>query len=175
MYPLHLSVSRDGGPTGPMLSPLPWYYNQTLLNLRLLRLNLYLPTYQDKAAWTTKLPSKLARFVNAMDRGEKLKDLRILIGTWYHHAELTKGQAAVFDVLDQMQIRGKVHLRTNNIYKSTRDSICRLDLENRMRCDRPAHLAMDGQPEGNLDWEWEGGVAVDDPAPQHRNSLVGPD
>lgn len=165
MYPLHLNVSRDGGPTGPMLSPLPWYYNQTLSNLRHLRLNLFLPTWQDKSAWTTKLPTELVRFVDAMDCGEKLKDLRMLIGTWYHHAELPQSQAAAFDVLERMRVRGKVHIRTNNIYKSTKDSICQLDLENRMRCGGPLRSKTSDQPEGNLDWEWEGGAAVDDPAP----------
>lgn len=162
-YPLALRVSKDSGPTGPLMSTLPWYNVDVFEDLRHVRLNIYLPTSHDRKAWTETFPRRLARFVQTLDQGTRLKDIRILIGTWYTFLNFSTSQSVVFDVLEKMQIRGSVQVRTKNIYRETKTSIRRLDLENRMRAPNrlPVQLkeeSAEDRPGGkHLDWEWEGG------------------
>ncbi|KAK6430354.1 hypothetical protein LTR95_013494 [Oleoguttula sp. CCFEE 5521] len=166
-YPVGIEIGpgidKTRGPCGNLVSSLPWYYSGTLSNIRHLRLNMYLPTSHDKFAWTTGFPTKLARFVQSMDYGSTLRSLKILIGTWYTLLNFSTSQAAVFDVLEQMQIRGSVEIRTKNIYNETKVAVRSLDLELRMRANQPYH---DSSGRGgqhvrqHLDWEWEGGKAL---------------
>lgn len=148
------------------MSGFPWKYPLALQNLRHLRLNMYLPMSHDKKAWTETFPKKLAGFINSIDNGRRLKSLKILIGTWYTLLNFSTSQAAVLDILEQMQVRGTVQVRTKNIYKETKYCISGLDLENRIRDggavgSRVAKGKQEDQPGGRyLDWEWEGGLLL---------------
>lgn len=162
-FPLAAGVHKDRGPFLGELSPLPWYYPNALENVRHLRWNLYLPTSHDKHAWSTTFPAKLARFVIGTKNGRALRSLKILIGTWYTLLDFSTSQAAVFDVLEQMQVRGTVEIRTKNIYNLTKVAIRDLDLEHRLRDQgptrsRPGNIERPGG--SHLDWEWEGGKSL---------------
>nr|OQO21415.1 hypothetical protein B0A51_11883 [Rachicladosporium sp. CCFEE 5018] len=174
-YPIGLEigpgVDRTRGPCGTLISTLPWYYPGALSNIRHLRLNMYLPTSHDRPAWTTGFPTKLARFVQSLDYGSTLRSLKILVGTWYTLLNFSTSQAAVFDVLEQMQIRGTVEIRTKNIYNETKAAVRSLDLEHRMLANQPFsdRHGRDGQSaRPYLDWEWEGGKAL----PQNADALL---
>ena len=136
-----------------------------LANLRHLRLNLNLPPPHDIALWTNKLSKQLSRFVEAIDHGQRLKDFKVLIGTWHKLRELGEPQSAALSVLERMQVRGSVQVRTSSLDRDGKASVQRLDLGRRMKATGSSgsqfeHMSAN-EPRGNhLDWEWEGGAAV---------------
>jgi hypothetical protein len=136
-----------------------------LVNLRHLRLNLNLPPQHNIALWTDKLSNQLSRFVEAIDRGQKLKDFKVLIGTWHKLRELGEPQTAALSVLERMQVRGSIQVRTSSLDRDGKASVQRLDLVHRMKATGSSgrHLERVSASEyrGNhLDWEWEGGATV---------------
>jgi hypothetical protein len=166
-FPLKLSEdnSKDYGPPGPLVSSLPWRYSHMLSNLRHLRLNLYLPPQHDLTLWTDKFGKQLASFVEAVDQGQKLRDFKILIGTWHKVRELGQPQLEALGTLEQMQIRGTVQVRTRSLDLDGKAVVQRLDLEHRMRNTSSTGSQLKrwkiDQPGGrHLDWEWEGGATV---------------
>ena len=153
------------GPSGPLISSLPWQYPHMLANLRHLRLNLNLPPQHDVALWTDKLSKQLTRFVEAIDHGQRLKDFKILIGTWHKLRELGEPQSAALNVLERMQVRGSVQVRTSSLDRDGKASVQRLDLGRRMKATGSSGSQLEhasaNEPRGtHLDWEWEGGASV---------------
>lgn len=136
-----------------------------LANLRHLRLNLYLPRQHDIALWTDKFGKQLSTFVEAVDHGQKLKDFKILIGTWHKVRELGVPQLDVLGILERLQVRGTVQVRTRSLDRDGKAAVQMLDLERRMRTtgsteSRLMCLATDRPGGRHLDWEWEGGATV---------------
>jgi hypothetical protein len=166
-FPLELQEdnAKDYGPVGPLASSLPWQYPNMLSNLRHLRVNLYLPRQHDTATWTDKLGKQLSSFVEAVDHGQKLKDIKLLIGTWHRIRGLGKPQLDVLGILEQMRVRGFVQVRTRSLDPDGKAVVEALGLGRRMRStgssgSRLKHL--DGEQPGgrHLDWDWEGGAAI---------------
>lgn len=136
-----------------------------LANLRHIRLNIHLPPQHNVDFWTGKFGKRLANFVAAVERGEKLKSLKILVGSWHKIRELEQPQLDALSVLEQMQVRGTVQVRTMSLDDRGKAVVQGLDLERRMRATTSTvhHLDWeDGKQAGgrHLDWEWEGGVNV---------------
>jgi len=136
-----------------------------LPNLRHLRLNLNLPPQHNIALWTDKLSKQLARFVEAVDHGQRLKDFKVLIGTWHKLRELGEPQSAALSVLVQLQVRGSVQVRTSSLDRDGKASVQRLDLGRRMKAtgspgSQPEHVDGNRPASHHLDWEWEGGATV---------------
>lgn len=136
-----------------------------LPNLRHLRLNLNLPPPHDVALWTEKLSRQLLRFVEAVGHGQRLKDFKVLIGTWHKLRELGEPQTAALSVLELMQVRGSVQVRTSSLDRDGKASVQRMDLGRRMKASGSSGSQLErisaNEPRGNhLDWEWEGGATV---------------
>jgi hypothetical protein len=136
-----------------------------LANLRHLRLNLNLPPQHDITLWTDKLSKQLSRFVEAIDHGRRLKDFKVLIGTWHKLRELGVPQTAALNVLERMQVRGSVQVRTSSLGRDGKASVQRLDLGRRMKVTGSSTSLLErmsaNETRGNhLDWEWEGGATV---------------
>lgn len=134
-----------------------------LSNLRYLRLNLYLPPQHDVAVWSNKFTKQLSDFVNAVDRGHRLKDFKVLVGTWHKIRELGEPQGAALRTLEAMQVRGLVQVRTRSLDAEGKAVVQGLDLERGMRasgCATSGSLGVTGLGMKHLDWEWEGGAAV---------------
>jgi mannose-6-phosphate isomerase-like protein (cupin superfamily) len=98
-------------------------------------------------------------------QGQKLRDFKILIGTWHKVRELGQPQLEALGVLEQMQIRGTVQVRTRSLDLDGKAVVQRLDLEHRMRntssTGSQLKRSKGDQPGGrHLDWEWEGGATV---------------
>jgi len=130
-----------------------------LSNLRHLRLNLYLPAQHDTAMWADRFSKQLSSFVEAIDHGVRLKDFKILIGTWHGICELEAPQMAAFDLLAQMQVRGTVQVRTRSLDVQGKAVVQELDLERRLRATDSVRCPLE-EPKAEhrlLDWEWDGG------------------
>jgi len=137
-----------------------------LANLRHLRLNLYLPPQYNITLWTDKFSKQLSQFVEAIDQGQRLKDFKILFGTWHKIRELGVQQSAALGILERLQVRGTVQVRTRSLDHEGKASVQRLDLERRMRMSTSSGSQSerlgDNRPGGrHLDWEWEGGATVE--------------
>lgn len=136
-----------------------------LANLRHLRLNLWLPPQHDTALWNDKFSKQLSSFAEAIDHGQRLKDLHILIGTWHKIRELAQPQAAAFGTLERMQVRGIVQVRTRSLDRDGKAFVQKLHLERHMRVSSSpgtqSELLGAIRPGGrHLDWEWDGGATV---------------
>lgn len=111
-----------------------------------------------------RFAKQLERFVEVTEQGQRLKDFKVLIGTWHTLRELGESQLAVMGILENMQLRGLVQVRTRSLDQEAKSVIQRLDLERRMRATGHSagqlevhNLNKHGQ---HLDWEWEGGTIV---------------
>ena len=132
-------------------------------DLRHLRLNLFLPSTSDSKAWTTVFPQMLQRFASAVDRGSKILELKILIGSWHKPLLLGEEHAAAFEALANMHVRGSVQVRTQGIFDEAKKAIQALQLDKKMRngdgprqqSERQSGYA--GAGGKYLDWDWEGG------------------
>lgn len=163
-YPLlDADGSKDIGPRGDLMSPLPWYYEHLMQDLRHLRLNLFLPSTSDMTTWTATFPHMFQRFANALDRGSRITELKILIGTWHKPLLLREEHAAAFDVLASMQVRGTVQVRTQGIFDETKKAVRALQLDKRMKENAKKaqtgtkRVSIAGAGGKYLDWDWEGG------------------
>jgi hypothetical protein len=144
---------------------LPWRYTDSLTTLHHLRLNLYLPNPYDRRLWEDTLPQRLNQFIQAIDNGERLRDLEILIATWYHFHDLSTRQATALGIFEQMNMRGHVQVKARSIDEKLRVALKDLNLTDKVReggipqapgiCHRSFRVA-----DGDMDWEWEGGVVI---------------
>jgi hypothetical protein len=133
-----------------------------LSNLRHLRLNLYLPPQHDANMWTERFSKQLSSFVEAIDQGVRLRDFKILIGTWHRIRELGAAQVAAFDLLAEMQVRGAVQVRTRSMDAQGKAVVQKLDLERRLRASGSVGNSLE-DPKAErrlLDWEWDGGATL---------------
>ena len=153
---------KEYGPCGPLISSLPWQYPDMLSNLRHLRLNLYLPPQHDATMWSERFSKQLSSFVEAIEQGVRLRDFKILIGTWHGIRDLGAPQMAAFDLLAQMQVRGTVQVRTRSLDIQGKAVVQQLDLERRLRASGlVVHPPEDPKAERRLlDWEWDGGATL---------------
>lgn len=165
-YPLDPNsvTIKEYGPAGPLVSSLPWQCPYVMSSLRRLRLNIFLPPQHNTKLWTDIFAEQLARFVEVLEHGQKLKDFKVLIGTWHSLRDLDEAQLAVMGILERMQLRGLVQVRTRSLDQHGKAVVQRLDLERRMRavgydCVQVEHQHANGDGQ-YLDWEWEGGAAV---------------
>jgi hypothetical protein len=133
-----------------------------LSNLRHLRLNLYLPPQHDATMWAERFSKQLSSFVQAIDHGVRLRDFKILIGTWHGIRDLGAPQMAAFDLLAQMQVRGTAQVRTRSLDVQGKAVVQRLDLERRLRASGSVGNPLeDSKAERRLlDWEWDGGATL---------------
>ena len=60
------------GPVGPLESILPWQSRSVMQDLRHLRVNVWLPDPYGTTSWRDGLAAQLARFVEIVERGERL-------------------------------------------------------------------------------------------------------
>lgn len=156
------SSSKDYGPTGPLLSSLPWQYRYALPNVRHLRLTIYLPVQYDSLLWTDKFAAQLEGFVRGIEQGRKLRDLRVLFASWHGLRDLSDLQIGVLRILRKMQVGGLVQVRTRSLDERGKKVVRELDLERGMRAGEAVEeMSVQSQGEGaggkHLDWEWEGG------------------
>ena len=142
---------------------MPWQCPDVITTLRHLRLNLYLPDPYSTRLWEDVLARRLSRSIKAIDYGQRLKDLRVLIVTWHQFRDLSTRQAEVLSIFEQMQMRGHVQVRTRSIDGKLRATLHDLSLTNRMRDSRTSEVPKVNQEDCNatgsdIDWEWEGGI-----------------
>jgi hypothetical protein len=145
------------------MSMLPRRCLYVITTLRHLRLNLYLPDPYSIRLWEDVLARRLSRLIKAIDYGQRLKDLRVLIVTWHQFRDLSTRQAEVLSIFEQMQMRGRVQVRTRSIDGKLRATLHDLSLINRMRDSRTSEVPKVNQEDCNatgsdIDWEWEGGI-----------------
>lgn len=148
-----------------LVSMLPWQCMNLMQRLRHLRLNLYLPNPYNTRLWDNTLLKRLAELLQAIDSGKKLKDLKILIATWYHFHGITTRQAATLGILKQMTIHGHVEVRTRSISDRLRAALQDLDLTDKMRTgqkSQPLERYSGSQEVASrdMDWDWEGGIII---------------
>jgi hypothetical protein len=144
---------------------LPWRCLDVITTLRHLRLNLYLPDPYSTRLWEDVLAQRLSSLVKAIDNGQRLKDLRVLIVTWHQFRDLSTRQAEVLGIFEQMQMRGHVQVRTRSIDGKLRATLHDLGLTNRMRDRRMSQVPKVNQEDckatgSDMDWEWEGGILI---------------
>jgi hypothetical protein len=150
---------------GPAVSMLPWRCLDDITTLRHLRLNLYLPDPYSTKLWEDVLAQQLSKLIEAIDNGQRLKDLKILIVTWHHFRDLSTWQAKVLGIFEQMNTRGNVQVKTRSLDRKLKAALHDLDLANRMRDVRMSQVpnVNMGDPEvagSSMDWEWEGGILI---------------
>jgi hypothetical protein len=121
---------------------LPWRRLDVIATLRHLRLNLYLPDPYSTRLWEDVLAQQLAKLIKAMDNGQRLKDLKVLIVTWHRIRNLSTQQAEVLGIFEQMNMRGNVQVKTRSLDGRLKATLHGLDLTN------------------GMDWEWEGGILI---------------
>jgi len=112
--------------------------------------------------WSTTFPGMLQRFAVALKGGSRIKELKILIGTWYKPLILSDEHAAAFEVLGEMRIRGQVQVRTQGIFDETKNAIRAWQLEKKMKDNGGRQTCFEGFKAGGkyLDWDWEGGGVI---------------
>jgi hypothetical protein len=147
------------------VSMLPWRCLDVITTLRHLRLNLYLPDPYVTRLWEDVLAQRLSSLVKAIDNGQRLKDLRVLIVTWHQFRDLSTRQAEVLGIFEQIQMRGHVQVRTRCIDGKLRATLHDLGLTNRMRDGRMSQVSKVNQEDckatgRDMDWEWEGGILI---------------
>lgn len=166
-YPLSdlLVIEKYYPAKGPLVSGLPWRFPNTTATLRHLRLDIYLPNPYDTRLWNDTLAQRLSKFVQSVENGVRLRDLRILIASWYHFGDLSTRQAAVLGILGQIRTRGHIQIKTRSLGERLRSTLRDLDILNKMRdvrttrSDDLSHVSND-VAEDDMDWDWEGGVLV---------------
>jgi hypothetical protein len=151
--------------TGSFISMLPWRCADTITKVRHLRLNLYLPNPYDQRLWENTLTQQLIKFVQAVNNGKRMRDLKILVATWYHFRGMTAQQAAVLGILGQLHKQGHVQIKTRGISGKLKAALQDLDLTEKMRDSRPSRSQGCGNRsyEGigrDMDWDWEGGILL---------------
>jgi len=112
--------------------------------------------------WTERFSKQLSSFVEAIDQGVRLRDFKILIGTWHCIRELGAPQMAAFDLLAQMHVRGTVQVRTRSLDAQGKAVVQKLDLESRLRASDSIGGSFE-EPKAErrlLDWEWDGGATL---------------
>lgn len=166
-YPLSgfLLNERHYDAQSSLVSMLPWECVNIAQRLRHLRLNLYLPNPYNTMLWDDKLLKRLAELLQAIDNGSRLKDLKILIATWYHFHGITSRQAATLGVLRQMTIHGHVEVRTRSISAELRAALQDLNLADEMRVEQrfqplDRHSGSQEVVSSDMDWDWEGGIII---------------
>jgi hypothetical protein len=122
------------------MSMLPWRCLYVITTLRHLRLNLYLPDSYSIRLWDDVLARRLSRLIEAIDNGQRLKDLSVLIVTWHQFCDLSTRQAEVLGIFEQMQMRGHVQVRTRSIDGKLRVTLNDLSLTNKMRDSRMSQV-----------------------------------
>jgi hypothetical protein len=147
------------------MSFLPWRCDDAIMTVRHLKLNLYLPNPYDKRLWENTLTKRIIGFVQAINNNERLRDLKILIATWYHFRGLSIQQAAVLNILGQIRVQGHVQVKTWSIDEKLRAALQNLNLTKKMRVDQPLKLSdccnMSCEVIGReMDWDWEGGLLM---------------
>lgn len=144
---------------------LPWQCMNLTQRLRHLELNLYLPNPYNTRLWDDTLLKRLAEFLQAIDNGRRLKDLKILVATWYHFHGITARQAATLGIFKQMTIHGHMEVRTRSISAKLRAALQDLDLADKMRVgqrSQPLERYSGSQEVAriDMDWDWEGGIII---------------
>jgi hypothetical protein len=150
---------------GSLISMLPWRYADPITTVRHLRINLYLPNPYDQRLWEDTLTQQLIKFVQAVNNGQRMRDLKILIATWYHFHGITAQQAAVLSILRQIHKQCHVQIKTRGISGKLRAALQDLDLTDKTRVSRPSRSRNRGHRshEGigrDMDWDWEGGILL---------------
>lgn len=136
-----------------------------MLKIRHLRLNLYLPNPYSTRLWEDALSGRLTRFVQAISNGANLRDLKILIATWYHFHGITDRQAAILTILGQICVRGRVQVKTRSISGKLRAALQDLSLTDKMRIGHALQSSdrynkSCGVVDSDMDWDWEGGLIM---------------
>ena len=152
--------------TTPLLSTLPWQNPTIFQDLRHLRLDLYLPEPYSRKVWQGAFATQLANFIHALDKGQRLREFKVLISSWHNFRGLGDWQAVVLlDGLGRMEVRGDAQVRGRGFDHELGSQMRKIGLGKSMRDGARAYrrevLGVScGGLGGNLDWEWEGGVAI---------------
>jgi hypothetical protein len=141
---------------GSSVSLLSWRSVDTIMTVRQLKLNLYLPNPYNKRLWEDTLAKRLIKFVQAINDNERLRDLKILISTWYDFHGLSIRQAAVLDILGQIRAQGHVRVTTRGIDEKLRAALQNLDLTKKMRCDRLSQFSDRCNKSRESHWQEDG-------------------
>jgi hypothetical protein len=166
-YPLSDLLANDKRyiTKGPAVSMLPWRRLDVITTLRHLRLNLYLPDPYSIRLWEDVLAQQLAKLIKAMDNGQRLKDLKVLIVTWHRIRNISTQQAKVLGIFEQMNMRGNVQVKTRSLDGKLKATLHGLDLTNRMRDGQMSQVPNVSTEDSkvaasDMDWEWEGGILI---------------
>jgi hypothetical protein len=143
---------------------LPWCSN-AIVDLRRLRLDIYLPEPYNKTLWVDKLTKQLSVFMASVQNGRKLKAIRILIATWHNFRELSDWQTLALETLQQLSVRGHAETRTKSLNKKLSDSLREVDLSSKVQDPLTSHSSeyfVDRceVPGRELDWDWEGAIVI---------------
>lgn len=128
-YPLQTAIPAVMTPS------LPWHYPRLMKDLRYLVLNVHVPSQNDTEAWSTTLPEQLERFVTALDKGSKLKELLVTIisrGRFYD-PYLPDSYKDALLILGKIRVDGNVKARTRGFYKQLTADIRALYLDEQIR------------------------------------------
>lgn len=153
-------------PTEFLFSTLPWQNPTLFQHLRHLRLDIYLPEPYGRKIWEGTFATQLANFAKALDKGQRLRELKVLIASWHDFRSLGEWQAAVLmDGLGSLEVRGDVQVRGRGFNREAVNKMREIGLGEKMRDGGRAYRrevpgVSCGGLEGDLDWEWEGGVVM---------------
>ena len=135
--------SSSSSSTIPSLIPVfPWEYPFLRNHLRHLHLNIYLPSnlpddLPTSQAWLTTMPIHLKRLVQALEQGRRLQDLTVLVTAntkrFNTRIALESAQLTTLEVLGEMEVRGKVVMRTRHDFRAAKVGIDSLGLEKKMK------------------------------------------
>lgn len=157
---------RYGGPiVGIPLSTLPWQQTRTPSHhIRHLRLDIYLPERYSRKLWEGTFATQLASLVRALDKGQRLRELKVMIASWHDFRTLCDWQATVLlQGFGGLEVKGDVQVRGRGFSREVRREMAEIGLAGEMREGGRAGRRREVPGvcwEGDLDWEWEGGVVV---------------
>jgi hypothetical protein len=152
-----------------LTSTLPCEDIARLQSIRYLRLNISLPNPYSRKTWQTTLASQLTDFGNAINKGHRLKEFKVLISSWHYFREICDWQTDVLaEGLGQLEVKGNVQVRGRGFEMGVRKQLGEVGLAGRMMGEggggrirgREVSELSCGSGGEDVDWEWEGGVAL---------------
>jgi hypothetical protein len=155
-------------PTNLLKSLIPHLNLTHLRSIRHLRLNLSLPNPYSRKIWQTAFARQLRNFVNAIDNGHRLKDLKVMILSWHYFREVCDWQTDVLvEAFGELEVRGDVQVRGRRFGGEVMGRMKAVGLGGRMRdggggrkYGREVSERSCGDAGEDVDWEWEGGVVL---------------
>jgi hypothetical protein len=155
--------------TNHLASPIPQLNPTHLRSIRHLRLNPSLPNPYSRKTWQTTFATQLSDFVNAIDKGHRLRNLKVLFSSWHYFREVCDWQTDILvEAFGELEVRGDVQVRGRGFGGEVIGRMKAVGLGGRMMregaagrvCGRDGSGLSSGVAGESVDWEWEGGVVL---------------